>query len=109
MVDINERIMKAITQPKREFKGKFHVSSLVYDCLRRSYYEIVNGDGFYDIQTLVTFWIGRSVHQTQFLKEHELMIKIQKLTDAINNKQPPVKVPGWLCKYCNFASICFRD
>lgn len=73
-MDLIEKMYEAINKQDERKQG-IHVTSLVYDCLRRSYYSEKFGEGFFDIKTLITFWIGRVLHHTQVLKEHELQLE----------------------------------
>ncbi len=45
-----------------------HVSSFVYECLRRAYYNITQKHQPVDMRGAITMWIGRKVHETQILK-----------------------------------------
>ena len=73
-MDILERFYEAINKDNEPLKG-IHVSALSYNCLRRAYFTQMHGDGFFDMKTLVTFWIGRQLHMTPILKEHEVPLK----------------------------------
>lgn len=197
-MNISERVLKAINKEERQLHG-VHASALSYDCLRRAYYSQTMKEGYHDLKTLITFWIGRQLHKTPILKHHEMTLKwvtkdgmkivgtpddyedgvvldkktckkiprspndhhkkqleyysvllqnngfecneghlvyidivekniqpfkvrfrpkevIEKellakakiLHDALKNKKPPERVPGWICSYCGFASICYK-
>ena len=191
-MNIEEKVIEAMNA-KEPFEGKgIGVTNLVYDCLRRAYYTRTLGE-FYDLHTLILFWTGRKLHETQILKEHELVLewegivgivdeyengtllekktcvslprtpndhhvkqveyykvllekhgkpvneayllyidinnkeirtfkvnmrpsniiekemleRKEKLEKALKEGKPPERKVGWLCNYCNFASICF--
>lgn len=190
---IAEKFMESIMKENRTLKG-IHVSSLSYDCLRKAYYLQVFNNGFNDMKTLMTFWIGNQIHKSPILKEHEVALDYQGIigsadeyedgvliekktcrqipktayghhkkqaeyykflleksgkpvkeiyilyidvnnsdfkvfsvfprceasieTELMNKKKilekalaegkPPERNFGWLCKYCNFNSICFK-
>lgn len=194
-MDIKEELFKAIVREQEKMPEGIHVTSLVYDCLRRGYYENKFEEGFFDIKTLITFWIGRAVHKTPIFSNHEMTLrwegivgtldeyqdgividkktttylpkqanahhikqveyyawllwkngypfkegylvyidinekdivvfpvfikdlitieneilkKKKVLDEAMKNNIPPQRNIGWLCKYCNFASICFKE
>jgi CRISPR/Cas system-associated exonuclease Cas4 (RecB family) len=50
--------------------GKISVSSIIYPCLRKAYYEKKHG-AFFDISAAYTFWIGKAMHKMNFLEEGE--------------------------------------
>jgi len=194
-MNIKEELFKAIMREEDDRSRGIHVTSLVYDCLRRGYYENKFEEGFFDMKTLITFWIGKAVHKTPILKNHELKlewngitgtvdeyqdgiiidkktttytpkspnghhikqieyyavllskngyrvreghliyinindkdivvfpIKIRSLEDveaemvekkiilenSIRDKTEPRRSPGWLCGYCNYAGVCFKE
>ena len=193
-MDVMSRFYERI-QTHRE--PGIHVSNLVYDCIRRGYYEVLYGESFNTLDTLITFWLGHAVHKMPILKYHELgmdwegihgtcdeyedgvlldkksttsdripteandhhikqveyykvmleakgmpvteahilyiqlpkphhirdikvplrqsenirkelLQKKKVLQIALEKKIPPPRVPGWICSYCNFASICWK-
>ena len=71
-MDILSRFYERI-QTHRE--PGIHVSNLVYDCMRRAYYEMTFGASFNSLDTLVTFWLGHAVHSMPILKHHELPLE----------------------------------
>lgn len=194
-MDIKEEMLKAIAREETEMPEGIHVTSLVYDCMRRGYYDNTHEESFFDLKTLLTFWIGRAVHKTPILSNHEMTLKwggivgtldefqdgiiIDKKTttympkspnahharqieyyavllwknglvfkegylvyidinnkdievfpvktrplpiveaemmkkktlleEAIKNNIPPKREIGWICNYCSYASICFKE
>ncbi len=36
----------------------------------------------------------------------ELLERAKRLSDSLKSGKPPDPEPGWLCKYCEFTSIC---
>lgn len=74
--------LKRVLEDMEEDRGDdIHVSDLVYDCLRRPYYarkekefvEDIIADGL-DEHTLLTFWIGKKVHEMSMSDEHEVPV-----------------------------------
>lgn len=194
--ELQAKLNKALVEEHTP-SGLISVSSLIYACLRKSYYSKTLGD-FFDKDTLETFWIGKAIHEKQlFDDENELEVKsdgiigvidelvggsliekksvnqvswkftpdhyvnqvnyyywllskngykvenaflvyilkerphdkklisvkllpldkIEKeileraktLKEALEEKKPPCKKEGWLCKYCSFASVCYKE
>jgi len=73
-MDIKEKIYKAINKQEERAKG-IHVSHLVYDCVRRGYYDMTHDNQFFNLNTLITFWLGRAIHTTPFLDQHEVKLE----------------------------------
>jgi len=193
-INIQKRFYESLTEPPRR-DGKIHVSHLIHKCLRRSYYGIKLGEDFLHTKTLLTFWLGKKVHEIPVLAEHELKLEwngivgtvdeyengliVEKKTTVWDVEQPmghhkmqlyfyavmllknnkevnemkimyidinkkdlkvfdvtvpdlkfyermmtkrkeilsqcldgnilPINFPSWMCKYCPFGSLCFRD
>lgn len=72
---ILEKLYESISRETVSREGEIHVSSLCYPCIRKSYYTIKHGRDFYNLKTLITFWIGRQLHKTQILSGSELPLK----------------------------------
>lgn len=70
-----------------ELKGKerkgIHVTHIVYDCLRRAYYSLTRGEAF-DLDSGLRMWIGKKLHETKLLKEHELNLEWNGITGSID-------------------------
>jgi hypothetical protein len=45
-----------------------HVSSMVYDCLRRAYYDLTTSYSILDSQSSIRVWIGRKLHELQVIE-----------------------------------------
>lgn len=86
-MNIKERILESINKQNKRREG-IHVTSLVYGCLRRSYYEQTVGDGLFNLKTLLTFWIGRAIHMTPLLKEHELQLEFEGIVGTVDDFEP---------------------
>lgn len=82
-LDIYSRILKKITEPK--LREGIHVSSLVYDCLRRGWYHHHYGHGFYDLKTLIRFWIGKAVHEYPLLNRHHLELSWNNIYGEVDD------------------------
>ncbi len=69
-----ERFYEVISSSYRS--PGIHVSTILYDCLRRGYYEqIFHPHQFNTRQQSVKFWIGRQLHETPVLAEHEVPLE----------------------------------
>jgi CRISPR/Cas system-associated exonuclease Cas4 (RecB family) len=71
--DILEKFYEAMRRDSKDNDaGEIHVSSLCYDCMRKVYYQMIRKDQYFDLKTMITFWMGRAVHNTPILKESEI-------------------------------------
>ena len=64
--------------------GMISVSSLIYDCLRKAYFEKTIGQ-FYDRQTLITFFVGKQIHNCQLLSENELEVRHEGIIGRVDD------------------------
>jgi len=89
-MNIQEKIFEAIVDgPRRE---GIHVTELVYDCLRKGYYAHHYGEGFFDIKTLTTFWIGKALHKTKILKHNEMTLKWNGIVGTVDDYEKGVLI-----------------
>ena len=96
-MEILERFYEAINRDNEPHEG-IHVSSLCYDCLRRAYFTQLHGDGFFDMKTLVTFWIGRQIHETPILKEHEVPLEWNGIIGTCDDYEDGVLLEKKTCR-----------
>lgn len=94
---ITEKLMKAIGKGNHTLKG-IHVSALSYDCIRKAYYTQKFGESFYDMNTMLTFWIGRQIHETQILKEHEVELNVNGIVGSADEYQDGLLLEKKTCK-----------
>lgn len=69
---IVEKLLESISRDTQNREGEIHVSSICYPCIRKSYYSLKHGQDFFNMKTLLTFWIGRQLHETPILSENEI-------------------------------------
>jgi len=66
-------------------KGHPSVTGLVYDCLRRCYYQITYPDIIIDPKGAIRTWIGRKLHETSILEgEMELELEYKGIRGRID-------------------------
>ncbi|MEM4863527.1 MAG: PD-(D/E)XK nuclease family protein [Candidatus Nezhaarchaeales archaeon] len=66
-------VMKSIDDGQRA--SEIHVTDLVYDCIRRSWYDKQVGDVVSDPKGIMAVWIGRMLHEMPVCDEHEVELK----------------------------------
>lgn len=81
--ELEEKAIEMMTDEHTP-SGMISVSSLIYDCLRKPYYEKTIGQ-FYDKGTLITFWVGKQIHNSQLLSENELEVKYEGIIGRIDD------------------------
>lgn len=82
--EIEELCVEMIASEEHTPSGLISVSSLIYNCLRKAYYDKTIGQ-FYDRQTLITFWVGKQIHNSQLLSENELEVKYEGIVGRIDD------------------------
>jgi len=81
--ELEKKLNEALVE-EHEKSGLISVTSLIYDCLRRAYYEDKIGS-FYDKDTLETFWVGKAIHEKQlFDGEAELELQQEGIIGVID-------------------------
>ena len=65
-------------------EGKVHVSQLLPDCLRKTFYDMTIGRPMYDLRTMMNFWYGRLIHARPILGEHELLLEYKGIIGHID-------------------------
>lgn len=74
--DVLEKFYEAMRRDSKENDNEeIHVSSLCYDCMRKVYYQMTRPDQYFDLKTMITFWMGRAIHNTPILKESEIPLQ----------------------------------
>ena len=97
-MDKNEleiRFSEGLFEP-HEPSGKISVSSLIYPCLRKAYFEKKLGQ-FFDISTAYKFWIGKAVHKMDFLKEGEVELEWEGILGRIDELEGDTLVEKKTC------------
>lgn len=71
------RIKKYMTDRNQERGKHYHVSSFVYECMRKVWYEQTLGDmNAPDDEGYIRMWIGTKLHETEFSDTHEYPLRI---------------------------------
>ena len=89
-IDTLERFFKAIFR-EREEEGPHHpivVTALVYDCLRRGYYQAIVPVELMDYRGEIRTWIGRKLHETEIMPVHELKLEWQGVHGRVDGYDP---------------------
>lgn len=76
--------------------GKISVSSILYPCLRKAYYEKKFGQ-FFSIDTAYTFWIGKAIHKMDFLGEGEVELEWEGIVGRIDDYEDETLVEKKSC------------
>jgi len=53
------------------FEG-IHVTDLIYDCYRLAWYRFHSKEVHLSLNSIITMWIGKKIHELKFLKYHEI-------------------------------------
>ena len=81
---------------EHEPSGKISVSSIIYPCLRKAYYEKKYGQ-FYSIDTAYTFWLGKAIHKMDFLEEGEVELEWKGIVGRIDEYEKETLVEKKSC------------
>jgi len=76
--------------------GKISVSSIIYPCLRKAYFEKKFGQ-FFDISTAYKFWLGKAIHKMDFLKEGEVELEWEGILGRMDEYEEEVLVEKKTC------------
>lgn len=77
-------LKKVLDDLSEERVKGFHVSELVYDCLREMFFNIVLREELYgedevrglDEESILTLWIGKKLHELSISENHEKSIRV---------------------------------
>lgn len=94
-MNVLERFFEAIVGEEKRPKG-IHVTSLVHDCLRRSYYQQKFGS-FFSLKTMITFWIGKQLHRTKILNKNEFKLEWEGVVGSIDDFEDGVLIEKKTC------------
>jgi len=100
-MNVLERFFEAITREEFNREG-IHVTALVHDCLRKCFYSQTMGN-YFNLKTLITFWIGKQLHKTPILKQNEVPLKWEGIFGTVDDYEDGVLVEKKTCntKYNN--------
>lgn len=87
-------LKRVLEDMEEEREEGWHVTELVYDCLRRCYYErnykeilkSVDTDvsGNLSEDTILTFWIGKKLHEMPLSRRHEYAVRWKDIVGRID-------------------------
>lgn len=93
---IIEKLLMSISRDTISRIGEVHVSSLCYVCMRQSFYSMKHGS-FFNLKTLLTFWIGRKLHETPILSENEISLNWHGIIGACDDYEDGLLVEKKTC------------
>jgi len=97
--NMEEIILEKIAKSMNKNSGKrngIHVSSISYDCMRKAYYSIKYGNRF-NLNTLMTFWIGQQVHKTPILAENEIPLEWERIRGSCDDYENGILLEKKTC------------
>jgi len=68
------------------------VTALVYDCLRRAYYNAVVPEEIIDPAGKIRVWVGKKLHETRIFPVHELELEWRGIHGRIDEYDPERKL-----------------
>jgi len=95
--ELEEKFNEGLFDQDHVPSGKISVTSIVYPCLRRAYYEKTLGQ-FYDINTAYDFWLGRAIHLANFLEQGEIELEWKGIVGRIDEYEKGTLVEKKTCK-----------
>jgi len=95
--ELEEKFNEGLFDQDHIPSGKISVTSIVYPCLRRAYYEKTLGQ-FYDIETAYDFWLGRAIHLANFLEQGEIELEWKGVVGRIDEYEKGTLVEKKTCK-----------
>ncbi len=87
-------LKRVLGDMEEEREEGWHVTELVYDCLRRCYYERKYKEILKDVENdvsgnlnedlMLTFWIGKKLHEMPLSKRHEYVVRWKDIVGRID-------------------------
>lgn len=81
-----EKFYEAVFKDLKSDREGIHVSHLIYDCLRRAYYDITTDTPF-DLDGGMRMWIGKKLHELPVSDNPELTLKWEGITGTVDEYQ----------------------
>lgn len=78
-LEVLKNFFKALAKDaKKESTPSFvpHVTSIVYNCIRRCYYSVTTPIDTIDLKGSIRTWIGRKLHETQILPNGKMELEL---------------------------------
>ena len=85
-----EQFYKNVHRDLIESRQGIHVSHLVYDCVRRAYYDLTSDKASFSLDGALKMWIGKKIHELPISDNHELTLHWEGITGTIDEYQD-----GW--------------
>jgi len=94
--EIKTKFYRAVLDEIAEDRSnEVHVTDLVYDCLRRAYFEKKYGETPSDESGALVLWIGKKLHETPVCDGHEVPLEY-----SVNTDNGMVAVKGSIDELC---------
>jgi len=94
--DVLIKIAKSMNRQSSR-RGGIHVSHLYGDCLRKSYYGLMHPEQFHSLRTLMTFWVGRQLHDTKVFKQSEIPLEYDGVVGTCDEYEDGVLLEKKTC------------
>lgn len=78
----------------KECKEKHHpisVTALVYDCLRRAFYNVVVPEEIIDPSGKIRIWIGKKLHETPIYQKNEVELSYKGVHGRVDEYDPSTR------------------
>jgi len=91
-LEVLEAFYTAVFKECLEKHHPISVTALVYDCLRRAYYNAVVPEEIIDPAGKIRVWVGKKLHETQVFPVHELELEWRGIHGRIDEYDPERKL-----------------
>jgi len=93
-VDVLKRFYEVVANSLSSRGQEIHVSDIVYDCVRRCYYQVIDRQfpQSLDMRTMLRFWIGDAIHTPPILKHHHLKLTWEGIYAEVDEYEDGVLV-----------------
>lgn len=87
---VKRQFMRAVVRDvSDETRVGVHVTDIVYDCLRRAYYQIMLRGSEFEVLGMkeddyIYTWIGRKLHETDFSELHEFEVEFNDVKGTVD-------------------------
>ncbi|MHA1286218.1 MAG: CRISPR-associated protein Cas4 [Candidatus Thorarchaeota archaeon] len=81
-----ERFYCAVFKDLKSERKGIHISHLIYDCLRRAYYDLTT-DVPFDLDGGMRMWIGKQIHKLSISDNSELTLEWEGITGSVDEYQ----------------------
>jgi len=90
-LEVLEAFYKAVFRECMEEHHPISVTALVYDCLRRAYYNAVVPEEIIDPAGKIRVWIGKKLHETSIYPKSEIELSYRGVHGRVDEYDPSSK------------------